>query len=262
MPLAARDQGGALFAATFAFQSFALALRLTMIVLQITLMLLMISLVSGSLLNLSSHSHWFVRGWDFPRVQIIASGWVLTLTDGLIRYFGSHDQLLSSAWFLVSSVALTLWHGFFIAPYTLLYSKQAKSTARETRPRHDNDASTIRVVLSNVEQENEQFDRWLSVVDKANPDILIAVEIDQRWIEASQSLFERYPHRILHPQDNWYGMMILSRLPIVQYQLRFLIQDDVPSIDAEKQLDDGTLTRVIAVHPRPPEPLRGNDATA
>ena len=219
-------------------------------------------LVGGSRLSLSSHPHWFIRGWDFPRVQIIAIGWLLLAAYLSLRFFIGSPYLLSAWWFVVPVIALTLWHGFRIAPYTMVFPIQAKSTHLADRSSHSDDPSTIRLVISNVEEENDQFERWRDVVGAADPDILIVLETDKRWVDAATPLFDRYPHRVIQPQDNWYGMMMLSRLPIREHRLRFLIQDDIPSIDAKIELDDGRLIRVIAVHPRPPEPLRGNDATA
>lgn len=225
------------------------------------LLLIQVFLVSGSLLNLSSNPHWFIRGWDFPRVQIIVIGWAIVLCHVAVHSAVGGESPIPF-WLLVTlAVGLTLWHGFRIIPYTLVFPRQAKPTAREHR--RSEDPATVRMVVSNVEEENDQCERWLKVVQDADPDILVALEIDEHWVDAvSSTLFERYPHRIVQPQDNWYGMMLLSRLPIIDHKLRFLVQDDIPSIDAHIQLDNGQQIRVIAVHPRPPEPWRGNDATA
>jgi hypothetical protein len=38
-------------------------------ILQWTLALAGVWLISGTLMNFSSHPHWYIRGWDFPRVR-------------------------------------------------------------------------------------------------------------------------------------------------------------------------------------------------
>lgn len=229
---------------------------------EILLALPLLGLVFGSMLSLSSHPHWFIRGWDFPRVQIIVIGWLLVCSFAVWCFFADGPSLIGKWWFLVPAVALTLWHGFRIIPYTPIFPRQAQSTADENRGGHVNDPRTIRIVVSNVEEENDEFGLWRETIADANPDILVVLEADERWVKAAEPLFDRYPHHVLLPQDNWYGMMLLSRLPIQEHTVRFLVQDDIPSIDAKVELDNGETIRVIAVHPRPPEPWRGNDATA
>jgi endonuclease/exonuclease/phosphatase (EEP) superfamily protein YafD len=91
---------------------------------------------------------------------------------------------------------------------------------------------------------------------------MIVAEIDESWRSVLEGLKESYPSQVLYPQDNWYGLAIISRLPILKSELLFLVQNDVPSIDAIIELPSGDQVRLIAVHPRPPEPIRGNDAVA
>lgn len=96
----------------------------------------------------------------------------------------------------------------------------------------------------------------------ADADVMIVAEVDDRWARVLKRLASSYPHQVVYPQDNWYGLALLSRLPIEEHQVRSLVQDDAPSIDASLQMNNGQWVRVVAVHPRPPEPIRGNDASA
>ena len=113
-------------------------------------------LSAGHCLASARIRHWFIRGWDFPRVQIIAIDWLLLAAYLSVRFFIGSPSLLSAWWFVVPVIALTLWHGFRIAPYTVVFPKQAKSTHLADRL-HRDDPSTIRLVISNVEEENDQF---------------------------------------------------------------------------------------------------------
>ncbi|MFG0256023.1 MAG: endonuclease/exonuclease/phosphatase family protein, partial [Rhodopirellula sp. JB053] len=158
------------------------------------------------------------------------------------------------------AIGLTLWHGFRILPYTPIFPKQAKPTQKQHRRKCD--PASLRMVVSNVEEENDQFEQWTRVIEDADPDILVALEIDERWVDSVAPILDRYPYQVIEPQKIWYGMMMLSRYRIVDHKVRYLVQEDIPSIDATLQIEDGREIRVIAVHPRPPEPWRGNDATA
>jgi hypothetical protein len=86
---------------------------------------------AGSLLNLSSSPNWFVRGWDFLRVQILvaagifAAGWAITQRLGTSEFSDSFRGWES---FLVAglSLFLTVWHGIRILPYTFLQGVQSQ----------------------------------------------------------------------------------------------------------------------------------------
>jgi len=219
-------------------------------------------LVAGSMLVLSSSAHWVVRCWDFPRLQIIVLAWLLTFGMFLTLWFSDSTNRVPVWIPLAIAIGLTCWHGFRIFPYTPIAPEQAAATESRQHRDRGSDPSTVRIVISNVEMENNQHDLWMQVMRDADPDVLIVLEPDQKWINAVQPLIDDFPERVIIPQDNWYGMMMLSKLPMLKYEVRYLVQDDIPSIDAEVRLDDSRIIRVIAVHPRPPEPIRGNDATA
>lgn len=226
--------------------------------LQIIATVLLASLAAGSLLNLSRHPHWFVRGWDFPRVQIVVTGTFLAAGYGLLRLVGGGSGMgIGTDWLVFSLVVfLLLWHGVRILPFTPLAWTQVH------RPEAYDPRNALRVVVSNVKMTNRRYARWLDVIEQANADLLILLEVDQAWLAAMEDLSQHYPYDVRCPQDNCYGMAVLSRLPIIDHQVRFLVAADVPSIDAIVQLRSDRQIRVIGVHPRPPEPIRGKDSSA
>lgn len=228
----------------------------------VLLLVLLGLLAVGSLLNLSSHPHWFVRGWDFPRIQIVMLCWAIALGYGVLRFFVRDERVLSAWPFVTLVLWVTAWHGFRILPFTPLLPTQSASTPVALVDDHRKDDCTIRMVMTNVEMENDRYQTWMDEMRRVDPDLILVVEVDRSWIEHTKSLRQRYQFEIAEPQDNWYGMMLLSRLPIVDYQVRHLIQEDVPSIDAVIRMDNGIAIRFVGVHPRPPEPIRDNHATA
>jgi endonuclease/exonuclease/phosphatase (EEP) superfamily protein YafD len=219
-------------------------------------------LVFGTLLSLSSNPHWFVRGWDFPRVQIVVIGLMLAAIYGGIRATAGVENVVSAWPFWTLAIALTLWHGFRIMPYTRLLSKQSADTRADLVADHLEDDATVRMVMSNVEMENNQYEQWMQTMRLVDPDLLLIVEIDESWVDGIADFIDEYPHRVIEARDNWYGMMMLSRLPIDRFEVRHLVQEDIPSIDAYVRLNNNTLIRFIGVHPRPPEPIRDTDAIA
>lgn len=208
-------------------------------------------LVGGTLLSLSRNAHWFVRGWDFPRVQIAG---FLFLVGGL--YAGFFFVGLWYQWALLVAVgAALLWQLYRIFPYMRVAPETVKRVAAPASE------TTIRLVASNVLMENERHEHWRQVIRAADPDVILAVEVDEQWARAIEPLTDDYPYVVRQPQDNYYGMMLLSRLPLVEPEVTFIVQDDVPSIHTAVELPSGDRVWVHGVHPRPPEPLRGQDST-
>jgi len=225
--------------------------------LQVACLLLLLILSAGSLLNLSTSAHWFVRGWDFPRMQILT---IAALAAGIFLLVQlASSQSLGETWVWLNGGLfgfLLAWHGCRILPYTPLWKKQTLSA------RAFDSGQSLRMVISNVQQENAQHEKWIATMERVTPDIVLAVEINDRWLADLKSWMSQYPHRIVRPQDNWYGMLLASRLPLLDAKFRFLVQDDVPTVDARVRLASGKEVRVIGVHPRPPEPKRDNDSSA
>jgi endonuclease/exonuclease/phosphatase (EEP) superfamily protein YafD len=121
--------------------------------------------------------------------------------------------------------------------------------------------STFRLLISNVLMENEEHDRLLRVIEDADPDVVLTVETNARWAEALEPLAEKYPHVVRQPQENYYGMILFSRLPIVDAKIEFMVQEDIPSVHAVFELPSGQHVTLHGLHPRPPEPLRDQDST-
>jgi endonuclease/exonuclease/phosphatase (EEP) superfamily protein YafD len=208
-------------------------------------------LISGTLINFSSHPHWYIRGWDFPRVLIaalalvIAAGWALTC------HWQWWDWVFLAV--LAGVVGVQAWN---IYPYTPLAREQVLPTERPEGSR-----ATIRLVASNVLMENRQFDRWREVIRAADPDVILAVEVDDAWMErAVGPLIAEWPHVVAEPRGNHYGMVLLSRLELVKPEVQHKVQKDIPSIQCRVRLESGDLINLHCLHPRPPEPLDDQDS--
>src|SRR5690606_12470196 len=82
-----------------------------------------------------------------------------------------------------------------------------------------------------------------------------------KWERALAPLEEQYPHVVRQVQDNYYGMMLFSRLPLGEPTIKFLVQEDIPSVETGVELPSGDLIRLYGLHPRRPEPRRDQDST-
>ncbi|HEY0008358.1 MAG TPA: endonuclease/exonuclease/phosphatase family protein [Tepidisphaeraceae bacterium] len=223
---------------------------MVMFILQLVLIALSLWFISGTLLNFSKHPHWYIRGWDFPRLFVTAICSALIAVYGWLFHERWWDWLL-----LAGLVFVVLRQLYFIFPYTPLAPKLVKRT---TRPWGDH---CFRLIISNVLMENESHDQWLKVVRGADPDVIVVVEVNDRWNKALEPLAADYPHHVRRPQENYYGMAVFSRLPFeAEPDIKFIVQPDIPSMHITFRLRDGQNVRLHALHPRPPEPIRNQDS--
>lgn len=212
-------------------------------------------LAGGTAASLTHSSHWAVRNWDFPRVQIAAAQ---VIVGGL--YAAYYFQGRAYEWaFLAAVAACVAWQGYKIRPYTPLGPVRVKDAAPAELARRGDAA--FRLLISNVLMENREHEKFLRVVRENDPDVVLALETDAAWARALEPLARTHPHTVAHPQENYYGMMLFSRLPLERPRVRFLVQDDVPSIHTGIRLRSGDLVVLHGLHPRPPEPIRDQDST-
>lgn len=66
---------------------------------------------------------------------------------------------------------------------------------------------------------------------------------------------------MLQPQDNTYGMLLYSRLELLDARIQFLVEDDVPSIHARLRLRCGQEVELRCLHPLPPAPGESSRST-
>lgn len=206
-------------------------------------------MAAGTLLSTTRWHHWFVRGWDFPRLQIAG----LAALAGA-SYLPFWQGGLLDGLFLAMVLGTVAWQVYRIGPYLPV----APTTVRWADDPEPEDR--LDVVTSNVQMENDRHDRWLDVVRRDDPDMILALEVGDRWMEAIEELEDAYPYAVKQPQENYYGMALYSRLELVDPQVRYLVQDDVPSIHTEVRLPSGRSLYFHCVHPRPPEPIRDQDS--
>lgn len=119
----------------------------------------------------------------------------------------------------------------------------------------------MRVMIANVLMSNRRADPLISLVRRYQPDILLTVETDRWWALQLGPLEQTYPYTVRHPLPNTYGMLLYSRFPLLRPEVRYLIEDDVPSIATGVQLPDGSGLHFHALHPRPPRPAKRQDST-
>lgn len=200
-------------------------------------------LALGSFLPLIETDAWWVRWWDFPRVQI-AFLLIVLLAIHLIASRSDPARIGAA----VLALGALVYHGAKLVPYSPVAASMAFRA--ESCP----EGADLRILSFNAQRSNEAAEPFLALVERVDPDLLLVMETDRFWNEVLAELEGEYPHVIRHipGEAEFYGMHLLSRLPLVAPDVQFGFGSSTPSIVTGVELRSGDRVRFQGLHPRPP----------
>lgn len=206
--------------------------------------------IIATLAPLTHCSHWLVRNGDFPRVQLL----ILALAIGSIVLWHQPFSVWITSFLAVSLFACAFYQYWWIRDYTPLSRKEVKR-AKNPQVQHQVTLLNANVLMTNPHQES-----LLTLVHQHQPDIVITLETNRDWQQALHTL-QDYPYRINCPQDNLYGMHVLSKLPLSNTHVEYLVESDIPSIHTSVQLRNGVQVQLHCLHPAPPSPTENEHSS-
>ena len=201
-------------------------------------------LILFTVLPMLKKDAWWVRIFDFPRLQITVLLIVTVAAYSSLMW----EPTLPESIFLAVLAASMLYQGYMMFPYTRLAAKQVQQS------RNARDGSTITLLFANVLQDNRNAGRLREIIDEADPDIILTVETDEWWMEQLKGYEETHPYILQQPMDNTYGMLLYSRLELIDAEVKFLVEDHVPSMHSRVKLPSGEMVVLRCLHPPPPFP--------
>ncbi len=190
---------------------------------------------------------WWVRACEFPRLQIAT----IALATALLSPLGSEPWFLPT---LLASLVVLIVQLARILPWTRLWPLQVM----DAEPGHED--RCVKLMVANVLTPNRNSQGLIRQVQEHQPDLLLTLESDRWWEELLDQAFGDWPTVIRVPLDNLYGMHLYSRLPLEEAEVKYLIQEDIPSIHGWLRLRCGDRVRLHAVHPRPPAPNESKES--
>jgi endonuclease/exonuclease/phosphatase (EEP) superfamily protein YafD len=196
-----------------------------------------------SFLPLLRSQQWFVRMFDYPRAQKFVLNLILIITVLLLFDISeSHPKVLLSLLIINQFYLLRqIWS------YLPIAAKQMKRNRKQG-------GSSIKLLIANVYQDNRDVKRCKDMIQRCNPDVFLLVEVDKYWADELTSFKKDYPFQIIQDQPNTYGMLLYSRFKIIQNEVRFLIEKDIPSFKVDFETNEGNIFRLYSLHPKPPVP--------
>lgn len=194
---------------------------------------------------------WMFRVFDYPRFQkfsiigLLFLAWII---------FYPKTAILFDILMMISLGISFLYLGYLIVPFTPLGKKMIKKV------KTSKDSECLNLLVANIYQENTNYQKFLNLVEKRNPDIIFLLETDKKWLEGVKSLREEYPYYIEIPKENTYGLLFYSKLPLLHHEINYLIDEEIPSIIADVTFDNTTI-RIYGLHPTPPVPQENLHST-
>lgn len=219
----------------------------------IVLITIGVLMIAATVLPFLRKDAWWIRIFDFPRLQITV---IIAVTLALyLAFVFKWDSGLGQNLFLGALSFCLIYQGYMMFPYTRLSGKQVQQSVN---PRRD---SSFSLLFANVLMDNRNAAKLKEIISEADPDIILTVETDEWWKEQLKEFEKTHPHIVQQPQDNTYGMLLYSRLELLNAEVKFLVQDDVPSIHTGVRLPSGKEVELRCLHPRPPFPTEDERST-
>lgn len=191
--------------------------------------------------------------FDYPHVQLT----ILTLVALLVYFFRFDIRSWQDYAFVSILGACFLLQLTKIYPYTPL-SKVEVAENKNVEPNN-----SISILTSNVLQKNEDYQKVVDEVLTRNADLLIFTETNVIWRDELRKRLENfdYKERLEMPLENTYGMIVYSKLPLENEEVRFLLEDSIPSMHMKVILPSGKPIELHVIHPTPPMPPHDGSST-
>lgn len=203
--------------------------------------------------SLIPRDEWWIRGADFPRLQILVLGFIALI----LLLVWDQPWNLSREIIVTALIAALAYQLKMVLPYTFLWKKQVKHV-RKHQLKPD---KQISLIISNVLTPNNKYHLLIEQIQKYQPDLVLTLESDRMWQKALSVIEKDYPYRVPVPLDNLYGMHLYSRLELKDTEVKFILSDEIPSIHTTVVLRSGQPVKLYCLHPKPPSPTEAKDST-
>lgn len=216
------------------------------------LSILTILLIVAVVITLIHNDYWLFKVLEYPRLQKMVL--VVIALAGWLFYWPELKLFHQVLFYLLG--AATVYLAYKIWPYTAAAPKEMKTVAAA------DEGTSLKIFAANVYQYNRNYSRMLQQILSMDPDINFLLETDRGWADGVKELEDKYPYTLQCPLDNTYGLLFFSRLKMEGGKVRFLVKDEIPSIEATLTLKGGQKVKLWGLHPEPPVPGENLYATA
>lgn len=211
---------------------------------EIALLIFCSLLIIITLLPFVKKEYWVFRVCEYPRIQKLVLSIIAILL--LLVYFPKKETIILI--YLGLMVLNASYLLYLILPFTPLSKKQVLNIEKE------NPDNEIKLMISNVLQDNTNYRGCLQEIQRVQPNLLLLLETNSIWEKETNILAEQFPFQVKVPLENKYGMIMYSKFELQNTAVHYMVESDIPSIHTEVILPSGKVFQLFAVHPTPPVP--------
>ena len=174
------------------------------------------------------HLHRLLEMFSHFRLQYLAVSILLFIGLAAFRRRGMATLMLG----------VTLINAVYVAPWYW-------------PPAETGETSSLVLLHANILASNEETARLLAHIEREQPDIVLLQELTGRHLPLLETLATSYPHKLLQPQDDPFGIGAWSKHPFVTADIIPTPPRDNPSLRIVIDYDGESVT-VFSTHPVPP----------
>lgn len=115
----------------------------------------------------------------------------------------------------------------------------------------DGSGDELCIVSTNVYTGNKNSQAVIDYVHETKPDVLLLMEVDNRWTDELIEIRAEYPHSLQRPREDNFGISLFSKWPIKSARVEYLDAAQLPTLVTVLQVGERQLT-VVGTHPLPP----------
>ena len=118
---------------------------------------------------------------------------------------------------------------------------------------------SIRIMVFNLSARNSDYDALAGLIERAAPDVIGLVEVQNHWDKTLRRLEAVYPHQVNRPEDGYFGLAVVSRFPLRELaESPYFVDDLQTAILAELDLPGASATLVLSHVMAPMSPARAH----
>ena len=119
------------------------------------------------------------------------------------------------------------------------------------RPGAADTGESLRVLVANVSAQNRSYAAVRSLVEQADPDLAIFMEVDEDWQTQLDSLNAQLPYHMGQALPFYLGLLVYSKQPLQNPRVELFGTEQNISLLGTLSFNDRPLS-LIATHPLPP----------